>query len=254
MLNMENMPPAATNTTAPVENDSIRVTIRIGDPAASDMIIEALELARKNNSGVTVAAHNETRIVTAVITAPEEPTFLRFMCLEVGDVVCEPGAYGAKDALSLTRVLKRVADNTDGRRLVIEARDGHAEMRLFRALLKRASPMWSSIPGNADMFFYGPLTHTQGVLQLTPTRAMVVELPDDMSMRPNPKKSIMSGAEIGPYVRRVVELDPPALSLKEVWGRTDCGWGNNHEKWVPFLRIAGTRNWLRADAYIPHVL
>lgn len=223
------------------------------EPRAYNVIAEALEASKKGKTAeerhVGVLRLGE-HPVGAVVTVPEEPISIGYLVVDVVSVSCRAGKEGADSVMEMFAVLKRSADLVDGRRLLApsvgDPEDGDA---LLKAL-KRASPPWTSVPSAAG-YMYGP-TCKDGALQLTPTRAMVVSLPADAGARQRPVKSVMSGAELGPNVRQIVDLDPPAKTLKEVWKRTDCGWGNRHETWVPFVRIAGTKNWLRCDSYLAH--
>ena len=105
---------------------------------------------------------------------------------------------------------------------------------------------------------YGP---PRPALQLTPTVALVCDVGYEhivrvmknastaeqlyfhMNMQPAESTAVM------PFVRRMVELDPPPTSINQVWGRTDTGIGSASPDLVPFLRVAGTKLWVRADTH-----
>ena len=226
------------------------------DPKAHEIIAEALEESKKGKTAeerhVGVLRLGESP-VGAVVTAPEDPISIGYLVVDVVSVSCRDGKAGVDAAMGMFAVLKRAADLVDGRRLLVPSVGDPDDGDALLAALKRAAPAWTPVP-SAGGYVYGPLPGEHGALQLTPTRAMLVSLPADPSARPKPAKSIVSGAELGPYVRQIAELDPPAKTLKEVWRRTNCGFGNKHENWVPFLRISGTKNWLRADSYAGHCL
>lgn len=114
-------------------------------------------------------------------------------------------------------------------------------------------------PGVApEAFVLGP--HGPA-LQLTPTKALLCRIDIDLM------KSVLGGSvnaaemyvrlqsqpferrAINPLVHRIVEFDPPLAALGDVWKRTGTGFGGESDL-TPFLRVAGTDRWLRADAHV----
>ncbi len=107
------------------------------------------------------------------------------------------------------------------------------------------------------LFLRGPV----GGVQLNPLRALVCELTpafhqevlrgassaEEAYARVN--RQPVSEALLRPCVARTVDFDPPLTSLGDVWQRTGTGIGSDDSGSVPFLRVAGTQLWMRADTH-----
>ena len=265
---MENVPPAFD-----VFMDGVPIPVRVievsledpadpDEPGAHRVVAEALEESKKGKTEterhVGVLKPGGEYPVGAVLAVPEEPASLPgYRSVDVVSVSCRGGKGGAESALEMFAMLKRAADLVDGRRLTVPSvvdhpeGDGADDGALANAL-RRSYPTWTPVPGGGRYVFGALEDGRGGAVQLTPTRAMLCALPVDASARPKPVQHIVSGNYLGPYVRRIIELDPPATTTREVWKRADCGRGNKHENWVPFVRISGTKFWLRCDSYAMH--
>lgn len=176
----------------------------------------------------------------------------------VSKVMVSPDARGRGNLRRLLALAMLAADLLARRLAVTEV---HSE-RLY-AILDGLPHLWQPLPppnpGVApEAFVLGP---RGPALQLTPTKALLCRVDIDLM------KSVLGGSAnaaemyvrlqsqpferraINPLVHRIVEFDPPLAALGDVWKRTGTGFGGESDL-TPFLRVAGTDRWLRADAHV----